>query len=185
MRKPILSLVFVFMTAFTGAFSSAFAGEKDGGINWMTLDEVQVAMQKEPRRVIMDVYTDWCGWCKVMDKKTFTNPELISYVNKNFYAVKFNAETTDSIRFGGRMWGPTPGNKANSLAVEMVRGQLSYPTTVILEKGFQNPQPIPGYLDVPTMEVILHYFVEDQYSKKVTFVDYQKAYKPSWKVLVK
>ena len=101
----------------------------------MSLDEVQVAMQKQPRRVIMDVYTDWCGWCKVMDRKTFTNPELIDYVNKNFYAVKFNAETPDSIRFGGRMWGPAPGNKANSLAVEMVRGQLSYPTTVILEPG--------------------------------------------------
>ena len=127
---------------------------------------------------------DWCGWCKVMDKKTFTNPELIDYVNKHFYAVKFNAETTENIRFGGKMWGLAPGTKTNSLAVEMVRGQMSYPTTVILEPGFQNPQPIPGYLDVPTMEVILHYFVEDQYSKKVTFVDYQKAYKPGWKVLV-
>src|SRR5690606_15282352 len=57
---------------------TAFAGDKTkDGINWMTWDEAQVAMKKQPKKVWVDVYTDWCGWCKVMDKKTFSNPEVI------------------------------------------------------------------------------------------------------------
>lgn len=157
-------------------------GKEAGGVRWMTLDEAQAAMQREPRKVFIDVYTDWCGWCKVMDRKTFSNPEVAAYLNKNFYAVKFNAETPDSIRFGGRMWGRPEGSQANELAIALLQGRLSYPTTVILEAGFQNPQPIPGYLDVPTMEVVLHYLGEDVYKQKVSFADYQKAYKHAWTV---
>jgi len=147
-------------------------------INWMTIDEVQAAMKKEPRRVFMDVYTGWCGWCKVMDKKTFTNPEVIKYINQNFYAVKFNAERQDSIRFMGKTYGFVPDYKAHMLAVELMRGQMTYPTSVILEENFQNPQVVPGYLDVPTMERVLKYINENNKTK--TWEDYSKDFKSSW-----
>src|SRR5690606_20911058 len=89
-------------------------------INWLTIDEVQVAMKKQPKKVYMDVYTDWCGWCKVMDRKTFSNKDVIKYMNKHFYAVKFNAERQDSIRFLGKWYGFQPENRANALAVELM-----------------------------------------------------------------
>src|SRR4249919_2233805 len=57
-------------------------------VNWMSIDDVQVAMKKQPRKVWIDVYTDWCGWCKRMDKTTFSDPNVIRYMNKHFYAVK-------------------------------------------------------------------------------------------------
>src|SRR5688572_3382607 len=62
----------------------AIAKVDDKEIRWMTIDEVQVAMKKKPKKVWIDVYTDWCGWCKKMDKTTFVNPEVIKYMNKNF-----------------------------------------------------------------------------------------------------
>lgn len=147
-------------------------------IHWMSIDEVQVAMKKAPKRVFMDVYTGWCGWCKVMDKKTFTNPEVIKYMNKNFYAVKFDAERQDSIRFMGKMYGFVADYRAHMLAVELLRGQMSYPTSVILEEEFQSPQVVPGYLDVPTIERVLKYINENNKTK--TWEDYSKEFKPSW-----
>ncbi len=148
-------------------------------IQWMTLDEVQTAMAKQPRKVIMDVYTDWCGWCKVMDKKTFSNPAVIRYVNENFYAVKLNAEAPGSVRFMGKMYEGASG--ANALASELMKGRMSYPTTVIMEESFGNPQPVPGYLDVPTFETILKYFGGNVY-KTTPFEEFRASYKTTWAV---
>ncbi len=181
MKKFIVLLLFACV-----ACTPAFAGgeEKTGGIRWMSFDEVQVAMQKEPRRVFMDIYTDWCGWCKVMDRKTFSNPEVAAYINKHFYPVKFNAETDQSIRFVGKVWEREPGSKTNRLAVELLRGQMSYPSTVILDPGFQNPMAIPGYLDVPTIETILTYLNEGHNTgaTPIPFPEFQKNYQTKWKV---
>lgn len=148
-------------------------------IHWMTIDEVQVAMKKQPRKVFFDLYTDWCGWCKVMDKKTFSNKEVIKYMNKTFYAVKFNAERTDTITFLGKMYSFAPEHRANQLAVELMGGRMSYPTSVILEEHFKNPAPIPGYLDVTMMEKILKYLGENIYKSK-QFPEYEKEFMPSW-----
>ena len=68
-------------------------------IQWMSLSEALEAQKKEPKKIIMDVYTKWCGPCKLLDKKTFANPDLARYVSEHFYAVKFNAEGNEPIRF--------------------------------------------------------------------------------------
>ena len=147
-------------------------------IHWMSIDDVQVAMKKQPKKVFMDVYPGWCGWCKVRDKKTFTDPHVIDYMNKNFYAVKFNAETKDSVRFLGKMYGFVPDYRAHMLAVELLHGQMNYPTSVILEENFQSPQVVPGYLDVPTIERVLKFINEN--NKKQSWDDFSKDFKPSW-----
>jgi thioredoxin-related protein len=150
-------------------------------IHWMSLDDVQVAMNKEPRKVIIDVYTDWCGWCKVMDKKTFSNTEVIKYINKNYYAVKFNSEAKQAIHFKGKTYETPTGadRQPNQFAVELLKGQMSYPTTVILEEGFTNPQAIPGYLDIPTIERMLKYLGDNHY-KTSSFEDFSKTFTPVW-----
>src|ERR1035441_704797 len=65
-------------------------------IHWITsIDELQAKMQQNPKKVYIDMYTGWCGWCKKMDATTFSNPALIKYMNNNFYAVKLDAERQD------------------------------------------------------------------------------------------
>lgn len=158
--------------------STAFAGgNEEGGINWMTWDEVQVAMKKEPRKVFVDIYTDWCGWCKVMDKKTFSNEDLIDYMNQHFYAVKFNAERNEEIMFQGTKYAME--GKTSSLAVKLMNGQLSYPTTIIMEENFANPQPIPGYLPVGRLESIMKYLGNGVY-KHQKFDEYLKGFQSEW-----
>ncbi len=149
----------------------------DKEINWITLDQVQEKMKKNPRKVYIDVYTPWCGWCKVMDQKTFTNPGVISYINKNFYAVKLDAEQADSIHFMGGHYGLE--GRTNQFAIQLLRGQMSYPTTVIMEENFQNPQPIPGYQDVKAIEPILKYLGENHH-KTTPWEEYSKKFVHTW-----
>jgi thioredoxin-related protein len=153
---------------------------KETGIKWMTWDQAQVQMKKQPKKVWVDVYTDWCGWCKVMDKKTFSDPQVIKFMNDNFYAIKFNSEKDDSIKLLDKLYVIKPENRVNDLAVELLRGQLSYPTNVFLEENFQNPIPIPGYQAVPQIEMVMRYLGENHY-KTVKWEDYQKTFVGTWK----
>ncbi len=178
----VLNMRHILMMLVTLSFlgTSAYAGGNEkGGINWMTWDEVQVAMKKEPRKVWVDVYTDWCGWCKVMDKKTFSNPDVIKYMNKHFYAVKFNAEAPQDIMFQGVKYGME--GKTNKLAIQLMRENLSYPTMIIIEENFANPQPIPGYMPVQNIEMIMKYLGEGTY-KTQNFEEYSKTFSSSWSV---
>jgi thioredoxin-related protein len=153
----------------------------DKAIQWMNIDDVQAAMKKEPRKVWIDVYTDWCGWCKRMDKTTFENPNVVKYMNEHFYAVKLDAEQKEDIRFMGKMFRADPTDRTHPFAKEMLKGQLSYPTSIFMEENFQTPQLIPGYLDVKQMEMILKYVSEGLY-KKMPFPEFQANFKPTWAV---
>jgi thioredoxin-related protein len=155
-------------------------------IQWITsIDELQAKMTKHPKKVYMDVYTGWCGWCKKMDATTFENPELIRYMNANFYAVKLDAERKDTIHYMGKVYYFDPQYKANTFAVELMAGgkkqvQLSFPTSIFMLEGFQSPQPVPGFHDVKEMESFLRYFGDSIYQRQ-PWADYSKAFVPTWK----
>ena len=79
-------LIFLFVFALGSLVAQAQE------IKWMTLNEALAAQKKVPKPIFMDVYTDWCGPCKMLDKNTFSNPEVAAFISKNYYAVKFNCE---------------------------------------------------------------------------------------------
>jgi len=148
-------------------------------IHWLSIDELQEKMKMEPRKVYVDVYTGWCGWCKKMEASTFQNKSLIKYMNNNFYAVRLDAETKDTIDFMGKKYFFNPANRANTFAVELLKGQMSYPTSVLMLENFQSPTPIPGYHAVGEMESFLRYFGDNLY-KHQTWTDFQKTFKSAW-----
>jgi thioredoxin-related protein len=162
--------------------AAAEAIEDNKEIHWLTLDEAQVKMKEAPRKLYMDVYTDWCGWCKKMDKTTFENPDVIKYMNEKFYAVKFNAEQQQDVRFLGKIYSYQAEQRCNELAAQLMGGRMSYPTSIIMMENFQNPQPIPGYQDVRTIEMLLKYLGDNIYQTK-KFDVYQKEFTPTWKVV--
>jgi Highly conserved protein containing a thioredoxin domain len=149
------------------------------GVKWLTVEQAETLMQQAPKKVLVDVYTDWCGWCKVMDKKTYTHPKVIKYINENFYAIKLNAEQAKEIRFNNKVYKTIPGSKTNELAAEWMNNKLSYPTTILMDEQFGNPQPIPGYLEVKTMEMILTYFAQNKH-KTTPWDTYSKEFKSTW-----
>lgn len=148
------------------------------GINWMTWEQAQEANKKNPRKIFVDVYTDWCGWCKRMDANTFSNERIINYVNARYYAVKFNAEQKEDITFNGKVYKfVSNGSRGyHELANYLMNGRMSYPTTLYLDEKLNLLSPVPGYQEVSTLEMILRYFGDKVYLN-TKWEDYQKNYK--------
>jgi thioredoxin-related protein len=148
---------------------------KHSEINWMTFEQMQEAQKKKPKKVIVDMYTDWCGWCKKMDKTTFENPVIAKYVNENFYAVKFNAESKESVVFNGKKY--ENSGRYHELATSLMQGKLGFPTSIYLdEKLGYVTEPIASYLDAKQFEVIISYINTEGY-KKQPFDKFQQSFK--------
>ncbi len=125
--------------------------EEPEKINWLTLEEAQKLSEKEPRKIIMDVYTDWCGWCKKMDKTTFSDAEVAKFVNKHFYAVKLKADSNDKLTFKGQEF--TNAQFAQALRIS------GYPTVVFFGENFSKFQPVSGYRQAGEFKEILEVFL--------------------------
>ena len=141
------------------------AEEPTSKVHWMNFKEAFEANKKTPKPFLIDVYTDWCGWCKRMMATTYSNPYLANYINQNFYPVKFNAETKDSIYFKDTLYVNTSkgSRPVHQLTYKLMGNQLSYPTTIFLFNELKNQANIPGYLDEKNIEPILIYFIENVY----------------------
>lgn len=154
--------------------------KKDHEIHWLTFEQAEVKMKEKPKKVIVDTYTGWCGWCKKLDKDVYTNDSLIDYVNEHFYAIKFDAEQKTPINFVGKVWNYSATQRVNELAPALLQNKLSYPTTIFMDENFKEAQPIPGYLQLYQMEGIMKYFGGDNHHKQ-EYAEWQRNFKPAWK----
>jgi len=154
-------------------------------IQWLSLEEAQALNQKEPRKIMVDVYTHWCGPCKMMMKQTFGNAWIADYVNKNYYAVKFNAEGPDPVKFKGKLF-ENPGyvqgrpgrNATHQLthAIAPVNGRIAYPTVVFIDQDLNLIAPVQGFQRPVQFEPMLKFIAEEKY-KTVSWQDYMKSFK--------
>lgn len=137
-------------------------------IKWLTVQQAYALARKTPKKFVVDVYTNWCGWCKVMDRKTFTEPAIVDYVNQHYYAVKLNAEQTGDITLGRQTFKYIGGGRrgVHQLAAALMNNRLSYPTTVFLDEKFELIQPIPGYLDSRMFHQIITYFGQNYHRRE-------------------
>ena len=153
-------------------------------INWMTMNEALEAQKTAPKKIFMDVYTDWCGPCKLLDKKTFHNEDVVTYVNANYYAVKFNAEGTEEIHYNDFTYtnpNYNPERKgrnsqhffANALKIN------AYPSMVFFDEESKVIAPVPGYKTPQQLELYLKMIVKNDY-KKLTTAAAWKAYEQSF-----
>jgi thioredoxin-related protein len=181
LAAAFFSLVPLIHAQGTTAKRTAASAKDNKEIHWITdFNELEQKMKENPKKVYFDVYTDWCGWCKKMEATTFQNPDLIKYINLNYYAVRFNAERQDVIHFNGKEYHYEPQYKLNTLTLDLMPGkQPSFPTSVIMMENFQNHQPIQGYLTTGQIEPILTYF-GDNAVKHQTWEAYSKDYKGTW-----
>ncbi|HHH53730.1 MAG TPA: DUF255 domain-containing protein [Bacteroidetes bacterium] len=148
-------------------------------INWLTWNQMVAKQKVENKKVIVDLYTDWCGWCKKMDKTTFANPVIVDYINKNYYAVKFNAEQKEDINFDGQVYKFVGSGRRgyHELAAALSQNRLSYPTYVFLTKDMKLLQVIPGYQQADDFEYIINYFGGDYY-KNTPWAKFEKEFTP-------
>lgn len=159
-------------------------------INWVTIEEAIALQKTAPKKIIMDVYTNWCGPCKMLDKNTFQNEDVANYVNEHFYAVKFNAEGNDNVIYKDKTYGnpnydATKANRRNS-AHEFSRYLKvnAYPTMVFFDEEANYITPVTGYLKPQQLELYLKLFQSDKHKEMKTqeqFNEYYKSFKAEFK----
>ncbi|EIJ40798.1 MULTISPECIES: thioredoxin family protein [Galbibacter] len=139
-------------------------------IEWLTWSEAieKVNTDKNPKKLFVDVYTDWCGWCKKMDKDTFNNPKVAKYMQENFYMIKMDAEGKEAIVYKNKTFKYIPqGNRGyHELAAALLQGKLSFPTVIFLNENEEILSPVPGYQKPDGFLMIAKYFGDDIYKDK-------------------
>lgn len=120
-------------------------------IQWLDLEQAEVEMKANPEKpLFIDFYTNWCSWCKTMDRTTFQEVEVVNYINENFIPIKFNAEKKENVKFFGKTYKyvkPQQGNRGvNSFALFSLRGNLSYPAYAIMDHKGGLERVLLGYM---------------------------------------
>lgn len=133
------------------------------GFSWNKYDEgLKIAAQNK-KPLMVDFYTDWCGYCKKLDKTTYADPTVAKYVKEHFVAVKINAESKESINL--------PTGKTNGAAIARSFGVTGYPAIWFLEPDGKKINFYPGYAPPDKFIHVLRYIGDGHY-KKQSWKDY-------------
>lgn len=174
MKKIVL--IALMMTLFIGTSNAQTQ------ISWLKITEVENQIKadgKDAKRVFIDCYTDWCGWCKRMDKDTFSDTTIAKLMNHFFYSVKYDAESKEEVTFGGKTYvNPTPNGKrgaTHDLSRMLLGNRLSYPSYSILNPDLTIATVIPGYYPAKDFEPMV-VFLGGKYESKYSFEEFRKIY---------
>ena len=162
MKYLLLPLLFLFMLPLSAQ------------VEWLSWEEAMQRHATDPKPVLVDVYTNWCGWCKEMDKKVFAKKEIATYISENFYAVKLNAEQTEDIVYDNHTftYDPTNGRRGvHALAVALLDGRMSYPSVVYLDEQRNRITISPGFKPAEHYIHELRY-IGERHWKEMSYQDY-------------
>ena len=145
-------------------------------VKWYSIEEAAALAKSDPRPIFVDAYTDWCGWCKKLDKDTFSNPVIAEILNTKYYAVKFDAEGSEPVTFQGRKF-VNDGSlgKTHQLAYALLQGELGYPTVVFLTANSELITPVSGYKTPVQIEPMLMYFAGTSWQKQ-SYEEFMKTF---------
>ncbi len=198
----LISIVFFASCASTNSKKESASTEKvektttkaptatidDKEIHWMSIEEALAKQKDAPKKIFMDAYTKWCGPCKMLDKNTFHDKNVVRYVNEHYYAVKFDAESPAPITFKGKVYknpdyveGKRGRNGVHELT--MAFGIRAYPTMMFFDENADILMPVKGYLKPRQLEIYLKLVAQNDYkniNSDAEWKAYQAAFKPTF-----
>ena len=155
MRKFFILSLVLFATAFSNS-----------EIKWHDFNSGYALAKKQHKPAIIDIYADWCKWCKVMDKKTYTNKKIIDIINKKYIAIRINSDKDSGIKFKGKTF--TAQQFSQALGV---RG---LPATIFMDKKGEMITMLPGFIEPKVLLPVLEYIQKECYKKQLPLDDYIK-----------
>lgn len=176
--KQIIGILIIFTTILNYTFSQTDVKTDVTSIHWYSFEEAVALNKQHPRKMFIDIYTNWCGWCKHMDSTTFKHPYIINYIQNQYYPVKLNAEYKDTIRFEQYVFvNPTPNQNrsAHQLAISLLNGKMGYPSYVFMDEKYQILTVLSGYQKAQGLEPVLKFFADNIYVQ-TKWEDYQKTF---------
>ncbi len=153
-------LVGVFAGALYLSQEETASSQTESAIPWKSFDDGVTLARSTNKKILVDVYTDWCSWCKKMDSDVYTNPDVIRTMNEDFVAVKLNAESHNPVTYNGKTY--TEADFARELGVS------GYPTILFFDANANPITSLDGYSPAQRFNKVLTYVGQDQY-KKVPF----------------
>ena len=141
-------------------------------VQWHTIDEA-ANTKIGTRLYFVDFYTSWCGYCKKMDRETFSDPTVAKLLNRYYYPVKFNAEGADTVRWYGKTYRPVAHGRNRQH--EFARGLQGYPSFVLFRADGTPLQAIPGFYSARDFTMVLWYFASGD-CNKYPFERYQMIF---------
>ena len=176
MANKVKYVLIFFLFSFSVVKVTPTSHEK---LDWLNMEDLPTKMKEAPKPVLIDLYTNWCGWCKVMDDKTYRNEKVVAYIKDHFYAVKLDAQSKQVVDWKNRSFSYNPGYQVNDFALFVTAGNPGFPTTVIVPDEKSPPLAVPGYLDAEEMEPVLKYFGEGAYRTE-SYSEFKSNFKASW-----
>ena len=172
-KKYLVLFLFTMANAAT-----LFAQQNKPKIKWLSPTEMSALYEKEKKPILVDVYTNWCHYCKVMDNTTWKNDSVAAYLNSHFYNVKIDAESKTSYLWLGKVFNYDANYKVNNLAVKLLGVNMSYPSTVFIPvKG--GSEVVSGAFSAQELEIILKYYGQNK-NETTTPEQFQKAFVGVW-----
>ena len=136
---------------------AAEVGEKDSKLSWLAFDVATELAAKQKKHMVVDIYTTWCGWCKVMDRQTYGDPQVSAYLIDNFVLAKVNGESTAKIHWKGREL------TERQFAKEV--GVTGYPATYFMKPDAELLGGVAGYIKSPDFMMYAKYVSTRWYEK--------------------
>lgn len=136
-------------------------------VEWLSVEEATRRSKKQPRKMIVEIYADWCGWCKKMDKISFNHPTIAKYINENYYAVKLNIEERQPIMYQNKKYKYVKDGESSyhELPAKLLNGRMTFPSLIVLDTYQNKLQNQSGFQTPQQLDALLHYFKGNEFRK--------------------
>ena len=151
----------------TFAVATMFSLSGNAQVQWQPIDKVGATeLQGNTKMFFIDFSTSWCGWCKKMDRDTYTNKLIAAVLNHYYLSVHFDAESKDAFKWNGQEFaGSTKRNTPHSFTTAILGGQIGYPSVAIFDQQMKLVQMLSGYQGPEDFIKFICFFVNDNYKK--------------------